>query len=80
MIEQEKSSVCVLQRKQKARVRTWYILVWMACCQIRDQQSRARPDARTCPSRRFTLEAEKTEGNMQNKKFPNVNFRTHMYK
>jgi hypothetical protein len=62
MIEQTKSvcvCVCVWQRKQKARVRTWYILVWTACYQIRDQHSRARPDARTCMSGRFTLEAEK---------------------
>jgi hypothetical protein len=59
MIEQTKSSVCVWQRKQKARVWTWYILVRTACCQIRDRQSRARPDARTCPSGRFRLEAEK---------------------
>jgi hypothetical protein len=59
MIEQEKSSVSVWQRKQKARVRTWYILVRTACCQIRDRQSRARPDARTCLSGRYTLEVEK---------------------
>jgi hypothetical protein len=61
MIEQAKSSVCVCvwQRKQKARVRTWYILVQTACYQIRDQQSGARPEARTCPFGHFTLEAEK---------------------
>jgi len=69
MIEQAKRSVCVWQRKQKAHVWTWYILVWTACCQIRDRQSRARPDARTFPSGRFTLEVEKAEGNMQNKNF-----------
>jgi hypothetical protein len=49
MIEQAKSSVCVCvcvwHRKQKARVRTWYILVRTACGQLRDRQSRARPDA-----------------------------------
>jgi hypothetical protein len=60
MIEQAKSSVYVFGREsKKARVRTWYILVRAACCQIRDRQSRARPDTRTCPSGRFTLEAEK---------------------
>jgi hypothetical protein len=55
MIEQAKSSVFVWQRKQNARVRTWYILVRTAYCQIRDRQSRGRLDPRTCPSGRFTL-------------------------
>jgi hypothetical protein len=59
MIEHAKSSVCVWQRKQNARARTWYILVRMACCQVRDRQRRARPDARRCPFERFTLEAKK---------------------
>jgi hypothetical protein len=69
MIEQAKSSVCVWQRKQKARVWTWYILIRTACCQIRDRQSRARPDAKTCPSGRFTLEDEKHREICNNKKF-----------
>jgi len=58
-ISQYTLTQCVWQKKQKAHVRTWYILVRTACYQIRDRQSRARPDARTCPSGRFTLEAVK---------------------
>jgi hypothetical protein len=58
---------------------TWYILVRTACCQIKDQQSRARPDARTCQSERFTLKTEK-QREIRKKKFPNISFRTHMYK
>jgi len=81
MIEQAKSSVCVWQRKQKAHVRTWYILVRTACCQIRDRQSRVRPDVRTYPSRRFTLEAEKLREICKKKKiYPKISFRTRMYK